>query len=806
MNEEDTRLARLLSRAKSAVLARDYAVAERLYREYLASKPGDVPALNALGSLYVKSGNDDDALTVFKTVLTIKNDDVTALNESGAIYRRKKEYAKSIDLLQKAVIADESNLQSFYNLGYTYKITGKYESAIKAFERVLDFNPEDVLAFNHIGTIYAVQGDYEKALEFYHRGLMIDPNHPVLHLNMAKCYEAMGRSDSADMEYERTLMIKPLWKDASLDYTDFLIQQNRAEDAKKIISSLRNVKEYGEEISSRLKKIALILPVEKAPENKTQDEIESSKEDSLKASSSSIHVPDIKDEANSSEIPSLDENDENLSGQVFLADEDDTEPPETSFSSVDDIQLTEEADEIEDTEMEEESSLTEEDDDIVLKPYQESPELEMERLTENEIPDDELFTHKLDDEIEADNQTDLDSLVPEEEFDIEDETEEIMPSVGTSGKNYDGRGKNEDDFTSEGINGGGSFIPDGSPSMQDDDVYMEIEEEDVAAGDEKTSAPKIQPSKKAAGQAAVNEADKRNVENDEEVINVEAEPVSSSGKSENKIEKAALTEDVKPAMKENPVSSEKNFADEKIESVSPLKTAESFDAESKTPSIEEIETVKETETEIKQDKTEKSQLGVDNLEGENSLTTSDVTELEEEPLVVGEKPHDNVEEASSGPLLPMHKSLREQGYEEKQALIDPKINDTVNDAIDAVSDKEAAERFKKEILMFQELSSLSQSLPKNERENFNESKNNLQLEYVISKLSGKPGLLKASTELRKLLDIEDDESILDKDMDVNALAFKVFAQSRELIKSLPDKGVAQALDDQVKNLLARIFR
>ncbi|MCR5172860.1 MAG: tetratricopeptide repeat protein [Treponema sp.] len=231
----------LISRARAALMARDFNLAARLYKQLLRDNPDNIEFLNKLGELYMKSGRDDQALPIYKRIGELNRDDAKPYITMGGIYRRLKRYEESIAVLEQALAADGTNPQISYNLGFTYKSMGDYEDAVNCFEDAIDMNPNDVLAYNHLGAIYAQQGDHEKAVQSYLRGLNIDANHPVLLLNIAKSYEALGDIDKALSSYEGALRSKPLWVDAIDSYTKLLIKTNREEEAYLLVRRAINV-------------------------------------------------------------------------------------------------------------------------------------------------------------------------------------------------------------------------------------------------------------------------------------------------------------------------------------------------------------------------------------------------------------------------------------------------------------------------------------------------------------------------------------------------------------------------------------
>ena len=225
----DTNL--LLSRAKAAMLSRDYDFAARTYRQLLAEHPTDVSLLQELGAVYIKSGDDAHALPEYERIIAVQSDNVNALITMGGIYRRQERYDESVAVLEKARTIDSRNMQIAYNLGFTYKMMGEFDKAISCFEDVIDQNPADVLTYNHVGAIYAERGEFDKAIASYQRGLKIDANHPILLLNIAKSYVATGELDKALANYESALRSKPGWREAVEEYSELLLRTDHVREA-----------------------------------------------------------------------------------------------------------------------------------------------------------------------------------------------------------------------------------------------------------------------------------------------------------------------------------------------------------------------------------------------------------------------------------------------------------------------------------------------------------------------------------------------------------------------------------------------
>ena len=230
----------MLNRAKAALLARDYTLAAKIYKNLILEEPDNIDYKMQLGNLYIKAGNDDQALTIFKQIEKNDNENLEALVAISGIYRRKGKFEESVAFLEQALVICEADPKSrakiSYNLGFTYRQMGNYEDAIKCFEEVVDDNPSDVLANNHLGAIYALQGKHTQAIEAYNRGLKYDANHPILQFNIAKSYAEIGETMKAISFYEGALRAKPGWTEAIEAYADLLLEENKVAEADEVVT------------------------------------------------------------------------------------------------------------------------------------------------------------------------------------------------------------------------------------------------------------------------------------------------------------------------------------------------------------------------------------------------------------------------------------------------------------------------------------------------------------------------------------------------------------------------------------------
>ena len=137
------------------------------------------------------------------------------------------------------------------------------------------------------------------------------------------------------------------------------------------------------------------------------------------------------------------------------------------------------------------------------------------------------------------------------------------------------------------------------------------------------------------------------------------------------------------------------------------------------------------------------------------------------------------------------------------------VSNAVSEIKNAINDQSAYEKYKKISEMLIHLKSLVAYLPDEERLKFLRSKERLQLDYVIAKLQGKPGLLSVCDACRRELD--EDAEFMDMDDEIGSesstgrsLAMSVLEHIRTMTKGMSDYEIADTLDAQISELLNKL--
>lgn len=872
----------IIERAKSAILARDYEQAARIYKGLLKTEPENMDYLNALGDLYVKNSEDNVALGYYKEIVRLQPQNVVALNSLGAIYRRLKMYDESISVLERAVMCESSNVQTYYNLGFTYKLMENFDDAIQCFTTVVEENPRDVLAFNHMGTIYATERKHAEAVACYLKGLKVDPNHPVLHLNLAKSYDKLGEFIKAQAEYEAALRSKPGWLEAIENYSDLLLRKNKTKTASEIVKKALHLNPKDAAMHTKLGdvycrqdnydeaeteyNVALAIKpdytkamsglagtyettgrLDEALELAERMEVVAPQDMAVKRQHAHILLSADKIEKAGEKIQELfaadpdDVHTLNLLGQYYICAGDEKKasgcfkkirvlrPDYTSFyreagkrhSQKGDYKKAEEFyqkfidQNPEDTEGHKNMAKLYEDQGMLTQALASYKTIEnfdswnvasrngLERVN-NQILEEREKKQERKTEIDADEFFDSDDdisigervRVAEEvtlSFEDMDEPEPQKMEVTVHESSLD-------QYNS------------GFEKLQDEEITAEEVFAEGRLDDEIEADNKEHYAKSLDDLIGDTDLDDEGTGLEED--NTSAEDFFSNNPFGNNASKST-------GPKENFFEPDFEFEEEKPEKKLPKDEVISLDdgweddeefeeeekPEPKKPPVKKAP-ARKAESKVQAEPLPEEEIAFDNEDFDDEHIDK---EIMEEPEYVPEPPEEDeivpevytdeepYEETEEQEIIPEDDGCSDEPSVDMAILA--KAADAIQTVADAITENNVMKKANVTADLFEKLRALSTYLPEEKREEFLESKIRLQLDYIISKLSGNRGLLGTAKILRQQLGSEDEASELDSG---RTLLLKVLEYSKGLVRELPDASMVSSLNGQIENLIARI--
>ncbi|MEK6726684.1 MAG: tetratricopeptide repeat protein [Deltaproteobacteria bacterium] len=167
----------------------EYEKAEERFKKALKNNAPPVKAYNAIGSVYLASGNMIKAVETIKKSLDIEESQTAMINIAGA-YQALGQNDMAVKYYRKAGLADPSNRVIHNNLGVLLYNMGNYKGALEEFNKALDKKGDDdarLLMYEAQSVLKT--GDYEGAVNTFKRMLAVVPDNPSPFLNMGIIYE-----------------------------------------------------------------------------------------------------------------------------------------------------------------------------------------------------------------------------------------------------------------------------------------------------------------------------------------------------------------------------------------------------------------------------------------------------------------------------------------------------------------------------------------------------------------------------------------------------------------------------------------
>ncbi len=134
-----------------------------------------------------------------------------------------------LDGLQKI----PQNIQLRKQLAYAYKRQGKIDKEIIEYERLVDIAPGDISILNDLAKIYKDQSNFDDQIIILNKILKIDDTNDIAQSELAIAYENSGRNPLE--VYEKRYLDNPDNISYGLDYSERLINADRANEAKDVL-------------------------------------------------------------------------------------------------------------------------------------------------------------------------------------------------------------------------------------------------------------------------------------------------------------------------------------------------------------------------------------------------------------------------------------------------------------------------------------------------------------------------------------------------------------------------------------------
>jgi tetratricopeptide (TPR) repeat protein len=171
------------------------------------------------GSIRLKQGKLDGAITDFSRVIEIRPGGDKVFYNRGKAYARKGDAEHAIADISRAIELNPAVANYYYDRGGVYDDLGDHARAVADFDAAIRLVPDFMLAYVERGIALRAMGRVEEAIRDYGRAIEMNPGMAWVYNNRGNAYRDKGEYDRAIADYD--LAIK-------LDATDARYFNNRA--------------------------------------------------------------------------------------------------------------------------------------------------------------------------------------------------------------------------------------------------------------------------------------------------------------------------------------------------------------------------------------------------------------------------------------------------------------------------------------------------------------------------------------------------------------------------------------------------
>ena len=177
--------------------AGQFAEADRLYAQVLATEPQNTHALHLRGALAHAAGRNEDAVELIGRAIALDSKVPDSHYNIGLALWALDRHAEAIRHWVRAITLNPNFAQARLNLGNALREQGRYDDSIAQLRAALQLQPQSPLAHNSLGLSLAKAGRHNEALPYYARAIALQPLLIDAYLNLAMSHVNRGQIGDA---------------------------------------------------------------------------------------------------------------------------------------------------------------------------------------------------------------------------------------------------------------------------------------------------------------------------------------------------------------------------------------------------------------------------------------------------------------------------------------------------------------------------------------------------------------------------------------------------------------------------------
>jgi Flp pilus assembly protein TadD len=187
----------------------EWAQAEALYRQVLATDPEQPDALHLLGFMAHQRGDSAQALAPMQKAIALAPGVAFQHANLGLVQRALGRLDDAHASLRQAHQLDPSKADTCNTLGAVCAESGRHDEAVAWYQRALALRPDHAGAQANLGHTWAALERPDQALACFEALRAAQPAHPGVHFMVGTALSQLGRHDDAAAAFRQALVQRP---------------------------------------------------------------------------------------------------------------------------------------------------------------------------------------------------------------------------------------------------------------------------------------------------------------------------------------------------------------------------------------------------------------------------------------------------------------------------------------------------------------------------------------------------------------------------------------------------------------------
>ncbi|HMO40552.1 MAG TPA: tetratricopeptide repeat protein [Saprospiraceae bacterium] len=218
-----------------------YEESVRLHQQLLDLDPYSYLAWYNLGHAYAYLGNYDEAIEAYEYAYLINEKFEFAYRDRAELCFEIKQYRKALNCYLELLEQTESDSDLLLCIGQCYQQLEDYVTARRYYTQALQADTFNDEVLYYIGECYAEEGKWKRAERAFAKAIEIEDQREEYYAALAEAQFELGEWKKAETNFKKAIELAPDQIQFWMQYTGFLIEIDRVEEA---LTTLQEAENY----------------------------------------------------------------------------------------------------------------------------------------------------------------------------------------------------------------------------------------------------------------------------------------------------------------------------------------------------------------------------------------------------------------------------------------------------------------------------------------------------------------------------------------------------------------------------------